>query len=89
MIVASAKGKKGKKEIHICILGLTTANFNKMLAGQPIHVKGDTHPGALPDGWELMIFHGQTEEDIRQLFEQHKLIGPNTKLIIDPRLEIG
>lgn len=89
MLIASASSQKGKKKITICVLGLTTANLNKMLAGLPVHVKGDTHPGALPDGWELMIFHGETEESMRQMFEKHKLIGPDTKLNIDPRMERG
>ncbi len=89
MLIARATGKKGKKQTTICVLGLTTGNLNQMMAGRPIHVKGDSHPGALPDGWELMIFHGQTEEDMRQMFEQHGLIGPDTKLNIDPRLERG
>ncbi len=89
MIVAKAHGQKGKKKVTICILGLTTANLNQMLAGNPVHVRAEAHPGALPDGYEIMIFHGQTEESIRQMFEKHGLLTPDTKIVIDPRLERG
>jgi hypothetical protein len=79
MITATATAADGRQVI---VLGITRGNVERLMAGQPIHVGADTHPG-FPVNLAITIFFGETE---RTLTDQLKgLIGETTKVIAVPR----
>lgn len=85
MVIAKAE----TPDREILILGLTEENLARIQQGKPLVVSSRTNapPGALPHpGYEIVIMTGKDENAIRQLFEQHGMIGPETEVHIDPRL---
>ena len=74
MIIARAS----RDATEIIILGLTKRNVEKLIAGQPVHVRNEVHGKGIPPGWEIIIAYGETE---KALFESMKpAIGPDTKI---------
>jgi len=82
MLKMAARGTKAGKPVHLVILGLSHMNLNRLKAGQPIPIDGSSL--GLPAGTEILIFAGETERSMQR--ELHQLIGPETKVSIDPRL---
>jgi len=83
MIIARSKTKKAQ----IIMLGLSRENINRMLDGKPVHVREETHGEGIPAGWEIVIFFGETEKEMHEMFIKGGMIGPETKMKIDPRLK--
>lgn len=82
MMIAKATRANG---VEILILGLSRANVNLLLAGKPIGMKPETHPG-IPDGMEICIMFGETELAMKDTLMASAAITPDTKIIVDPRL---
>jgi hypothetical protein len=82
MIIARA----GKDETELLILGLSRTNVARLVSGQPIHIRRETHGDGVPDGWEILIVFGENERAIQVDFEKQGLIGPETQIHRDPRL---
>jgi hypothetical protein len=59
-------------------LGLSRANCERLLAGQPIRIRTDEIVPELDA--EIIIFAGETEAAMAAEFKRHGLIGPNTKV---------
>jgi hypothetical protein len=63
-------------------LGLTRVNIERLMAGEPIHVKGETVDNP---GQDILIIFG---EDIDSLTKQlSPMIGTETKVTVDPKLK--
>ncbi len=79
-----ARGVDGKDQL--IILGLSHENIAGLLAGHPMVLKRESHGDGVPEGWEIVIFTGNTEADLAREFQQSGLIGPDTQIRKDPRL---
>lgn len=64
----------------LIVLGLTKENIRRMQADEPVLV--DLEPWGLSG--KIVIFAGETEATM--LADLQELIGPDTTLMIDPRL---
>lgn len=79
MIRANAVGRDGKQ---VLILGLTGENLDRLRAGQPVHVEaGSVHPDVQVG---VILLAGETEHQMMN--DMRALIGPQTRMRIDPRL---
>lgn len=82
MLAANLTQKEPKRTL--VIIGLTKKNIDLLQEGKPIIINNEKTPGLLPDGFEIVIFAGETERD---LYETSKhLVDPDNKAIIDPKL---
>jgi hypothetical protein len=83
MLKMHAGGTKDDgKPFHLVILGLSHMNLARLKEGKPIDI--DATDVGLPEGTRIMIFSGETEQSMAR--ELQALIGPDTKVHIDPRL---
>lgn len=80
-----ARGTIGTKEL--LTLGLSRKNVERLMAGQPIQIKRDTHGQGVPDGWEILILFGETEDSFLKALHDAGAIGPKTKINRDPKLD--
>lgn len=74
MIKFAGTSKRGTPLIGF---GLSRANCERLLAGQPIRISVDEMNPNLDI--EVIIFAGETEAAIEADFRKHGLIGPGTK----------
>jgi hypothetical protein len=72
MIKATGGSKDG---VPLLILGLSRANTEKLLAGQPIHVRTDHVDPRVP-AMHVILMGGETEEAIAAELGQHQT-GPS------------
>lgn len=79
MITALANTPDGKRVI---VLGVSRGNIDRLLAGQPIDITAESHPGFPPD-LNIAIFFGETERDLTQSLQE--LITEETKVTVVPR----
>lgn len=82
MIIARATTDHGE----LLILGLSAINVTRMMAGKPIVIREKTHGEGVPKGWEIMIFTGETEVQMQDALQKAGVIGPETKINVDPKL---
>lgn len=68
----------------VVVLGLTTENIKRLMAGKPMHLTRDTHGEGVPDGFEFFILHGESEAAIAESLSP--TIGPDTAVHRDPKL---
>jgi len=83
VIVARAKRDNGGE---ILMLGLSHENLRRIHDGKPLHVRREAHGDGIPEGWEIVIFTGKDEFEMQRVFQEGGLIGPETKVHVDPRL---
>ncbi len=67
--------------------GVTPGNISRLIAGQPIKVDLSEMDKALD--LDLLIFFGESEETMHAWFQEFGMIGPETKIKIDPKLREG
>lgn len=65
-------------------LGITAANVKRLQNGEPIFVKAESVGLTSPD---IAIFYGETLEGLNEQLKP--MLGPNTKITVDPLLEAG
>lgn len=82
MLRFAGKNSSGRKVIG---LGITAANVAEMAKGRPIRVR--TEDFELDEAIDITIFYGPTLEALQKQFAP--LVGPNTKVTIDPLLQAG
>lgn len=70
--------KRGNREY--LFLGLTDANVQRLMKGEPIRVTAETHGGAIPEGWTIGIVYGANKEELRIEFERVGIMTPETEL---------
>jgi len=79
MIVATAYGTSAEGKDHqVMMLGLSKANVQRLEQGQPIDVSRQTHGMGVPENLSIVIFMGDTEQEILAMFRKNGLIGPET-----------
>lgn len=83
MLKMMGKGEKNNKPITLIVFGLSHRNLDLLREGKPIKFSGDTC--GLDASFEFVIFAGESERQMQRDFVD--MIGPQTKLHIDPRLK--
>jgi len=79
MVTALANTPDGERVI---VLGVSRSNIERLLAGHPIDVTAESHPGFPPD-LIIAIFFRETERDLTQSLQE--LITEQTKVTVVPR----
>lgn len=90
MIISTATGKNktsGKPQ-QILIIGLTYQNIMRMIHDQPVHIRKEVHGPGVPEGWEIVIFAGESEANIYEMFKKGGVFGQETTIIVDPETGI-
>jgi hypothetical protein len=82
MIIA----RGSNEETETLILGLSHKNVERLLAGQPIHIRRVSHGDGIPEGWEIILLVGETEETIVSQFRKLDIISESTPMIYDKQL---
>jgi len=82
MLKMYANGTKDGKPKKIVVLGLSHANLDRLREGRPVRFDGVEVD--LPEAY-FIIFSGESEPAMMEEFTS--LIGPNTKVSINPRLK--
>lgn len=82
MLKMGGRGSKDGKPFHLMVIGLSHANLNRLKKGEPI--KCAAADFGIPGDIEIIIFSGRTEQEMAREFAD--IVGPNTKVSIDPRL---
>jgi hypothetical protein len=80
---AAGTDQQTNEPVKIVILGLSHNNLDKLREGRPIRFTGDTC--GLDKQTHFVIFAGATEQSMQQ--EIQSLVGPDTKVAVDPRLK--
>jgi hypothetical protein len=78
MLIASAQGP----EKRFLVLGVTRENITRLLAGRPIRLSAESHPG-IPADLVLAIVFGETEGDLMR--DMRAAIGADTQIVVVPR----
>ena len=68
------------------LLGLSRENIDRLLNGKPIRLRRETHGEGVPEGWTIGIMFGETEMEMKRALEDAGVLGPETKIKVDPRL---
>lgn len=68
------------------LLGLSRVNIHRLMEGKPILLRRETHGAGVPEGWTIGITFGETELQMKKELEDAGLLGPETKIHVDPRL---
>jgi len=79
MITAIAKGENGKR---IIVLGVSRENIDRLIAGKPIRVTAETHPG-FADDLVIGIMFGETERALTDALKP--FLSDETKIVTVPR----
>lgn len=82
MLKIGGVGKKAGKPMQLMLIGLSHKNLKELKKGRPI--KASSADFGLEGDIEVIIFSGATEQSMMR--EVHELVGPETKVHIDPRL---
>jgi hypothetical protein len=84
MLKLMGKGTRADgKPVTLVVLGLSHANLDRLREGRPIKFSGETC--GLGDDIVFTIFAGENEQSMGR--EVADMIGPDTKVSIDPRLK--
>jgi len=65
-------------------LGIARENVNRLIAGKPILVRLSEVGTPIDD--EILLYFGETEQDLMD--QVREFLTPETKMSIDPRLNI-
>jgi hypothetical protein len=79
-------GRASDGKTQMLLLGVSRENVNRLIKGQPILVKRETHGDGIPRGWQITIVFGETEEDIANDLRRAGMVSKDTKIYKDPRL---
>lgn len=84
MVIGRASKNEGESEI--LIIGLSKLNVARLLSGSPIFMNRKTHGVGLPEGLEICIMYGETEEAMTKQMAEVGLITPDTQIHEEPKL---
>lgn len=79
MITAIANGPDGRR---IIMLGITRENVTRLIAGKPIRVRAETHPGFATD-LVIGILFGEDEHALTEMLKP--FLSDETKIVAVPR----
>lgn len=85
-MIAAAEDQQGKK---ILLLGLSRANVERLMAGEPIKVPVLPQGSGWPQNWSVSILFGETELAIQLQLVAGGFITKQTDVKVDPRLMEG
>lgn len=85
MLKLGARGTIGGIAAELVFVGLSHMNLERLKAGQPIKCMLSEFGVDTPIPVHLVIFAGETEQSMQR--DVAELIGPNTKVSIDPRFK--
>lgn len=71
---------------EMLILGLSRVNVERLVSGQPIRIRKESHGDGVPQGWEILIIYGNTELELASHLRSVGLLKPETQIKVDPRL---
>ena len=71
---------------QLLLLGLSQGNIDRLVRDLPIKITPETHPG-IPDGWEIALIYGQTEQAIAEALRKGGALLPDAKILVDARLK--
>lgn len=83
MLIARATSDDGGECL---ILGLSQGNIDRLVQGMPMRLTRKTHGDGVPEGWSIIILHGETEQTIADELRRVGAIGAQTRVEVDPRL---
>lgn len=70
--------------VQILGLGISRANVERLIAGDPIRVIGsEMHLQDL----EILLFFGEDERELTRMLKEWGAIGPETQVHVDERLK--
>jgi hypothetical protein len=70
---------------QLLIIGLSNENVARLLRGGPIVMDRRTHGDGVPEGWQIVLFNGATEEDMAKDLRRIGAVD-GAKIINDPHL---
>lgn len=79
VITAIANSPDGKR---IIVLGITSENITRLIAGKPIRVTAETHPG-FADDLVIGILFGKDEHALTEMLKP--FLSDETKIVTVPR----
>lgn len=82
MLKMGGRGEKAGKPTELVIIGLSHKNLKELKKGRPI--KCSSLDFGCSVDIEILIFSGETEQAMAR--EMIEVVGPDTKISIDPRL---
>ena len=59
------------------ILGLSKENVNRLVAGEPIAIRRETHGEGVPEGMAIVIIYGKTEQEIYLSLKTEGVVSPD------------
>jgi hypothetical protein len=80
-------GRSKTEDSEVLLLGMSHENVTRLLSGQPIRLRRVSHGDGIPEGWDILIFCGETEQSMRQELERGGVVGEDTNIIVDPRIK--
>lgn len=82
MILGRGTNRENGKEL--LIIGLSAHNLAELIRGNPAYIRKEIHGNGVPDGWEILIIGGDTEESLaKDVLKCH----PNVPIHEEPRLD--
>ena len=83
-MIADEENETGKK---VLILGLSQGNIDRLTKGQPILVSQETHGKGVPEGLEIAVLFGETEQSLLKQMQDSGAVGSHTKVHRDLKLK--
>jgi hypothetical protein len=80
------RATRGNEEGEILLLGLSRENVRRLSNREPIVLKRATHGNGIPQGWEILICFGETEEELFAELKQSGMVTEQTEIHKDVRL---
>jgi hypothetical protein len=78
-----ARGDHGDDQF--LLIGLSRANIDRLVKGQPILIRRKTHGEAIPELWKIALMFGETENQIAAELRKNGMLQ-GTKIIKHPGL---
>lgn len=80
-----ARGHNDETGDQFIMLGLSRENINRLTKGELISVTQRSHGDGVPDGWQIVLHFGETEEDIAAQLKQAGAVDEATLVHKLPR----
>lgn len=71
--------------LELLMIGLSRENVNRLVDEKPINLTRESHGKGIPEGWNVVIFFGETETDCVNKIQA--AIRPQTVVHIDSRIK--
>lgn len=77
----------GQKEdgTQVLFMGLSLENIRRLVQGKPMVITREAHGEGVPEGWEILVVYGETEDDIVEMMKP--ALNPGVEIHRDPKLD--